>query len=207
MRHFLNLAILGLTLCAGACAHAVPVTYTLSGTISGEFAGTGFTSTQFVLTGTSDTELLESPDPGVSLAPLQTLVIELAGIGSFDALNKAYFFTNRDLGLAGFLDQLEGDLIDFAAPRFTSYDGVAAIDALAVAPDYLGMIGTSGGLLTLSGASQLILEVERADVALPEPGTLVLMLGPLALLARRRPARTAARLTAPTGRTAARPLD
>lgn len=201
MRHLLNLAILGLALCAGAGAHAVPVTYTLSGTISGELAGTGFTSTRFVLTGKSDSELLESPDPGASLAPLETLVIELAGIGSFDALNKTYFFTNRDLALAGFLDQLEGDLIDFAAPRFASYDGTAALDALPVAPDYLGLLDTSGGLLTLSGASGLILEVERADVALPEPGTLVLMLGPLALLARRR----AGRLTATTERTTARP--
>lgn len=99
-----------MALCAGACAHAVPVTYTLSGTISGELAVTGFTSTQFVFTGKSDSELLESPDPGASLAPLETLVIELAGIGSFDALNKTYFFTNRGLGVAGFLDQLEGNL-------------------------------------------------------------------------------------------------
>lgn len=126
------------------------------------------------MTGTSDADLLESPSADIGLIPLQSLDIDLAGIGLVEAVHKTYFFVNRSASLAGFLDQLDGDFIDLAAPDFKTYDGVTGAPSLPVDLDYAGTLSTSAGTLAISDMTAF-LTVTGINAEVPEPNTAALM--------------------------------
>jgi hypothetical protein len=174
MSRFLQTAATCLILMTSTFVHATPVSYVLAGTASGTLDGTAFNGVQFSITGTSDTDLLESPSADIGLMPLQSIDIDLAGIGLVEAVHKTYFFVNRSASLAGFLDQLDGDFIDLAAPGFKTYDGVTSTQSLPVDLDYAGTLGTSAGTLAISDMTAF-LTVTGIHAEVPEPNTAALM--------------------------------
>jgi hypothetical protein len=63
-------------------AHAVPITYTLSGTASGSLGGTPFTNEAFFVTAVGDTANVRSIGPGVPCNDLTNVTFTIGGVDS-----------------------------------------------------------------------------------------------------------------------------
>lgn len=186
MAKLLNMAMFCLLMLGIGSAKAIPVTYTLSGTATGDLAGVSFAQATFSLSGLGDSDALEEPETGVSLVALQYLTIELDGVGTFDALNETYFFSNRNVALAGFLDLVWGDIVDLAGP-FSDYDGISSLGPETVTGEFFGQFDTTGGLMSFTQMHDLVLQVSGE---VPEPNSLLLLAtAVLALAAYRKIAR------------------
>ena len=93
MRSILASAALALTLVGFvAPADAAPITYEISGIGTGSIGGTAFTDALVVFTGTADTANLELIFGFIHAIPLDTLTVNIAGVGTATLTEPAGLF-------------------------------------------------------------------------------------------------------------------
>ncbi len=168
-------------------ATAAPIVYTLSGVGSGHIGNDAFTDASFVFTGTADTDALVPIGGGVSVVPLLSLQVSVAGHGAGAAVDAFDFFVNNALAGAGFIDELSGDVLDVLAPLLAGFDGISALGPLSVDLDYLAPFITTAGEFQLDGARALSFSAQTDTLSVPLPATSWLVLLALAAAAGASP--------------------
>ena len=183
--------------CSAVTASALPITYQLTGSLSGDYNGTPFTDSAFTLTVAADTSdvvavswfdtndlygvgnysfLFAGPDLTGSLA--------VTGVGTFTFANRLWAWATQanylyPEGYFALGTDVEDVFLEVQNPLYASYHLVTAVGALPVTLSKTGTVpfsvsesgGTSGDL-TLTGASSLAFQAEGG---VPEPSTYVLV--------------------------------
>lgn len=170
--------IAGLTLTVAslvAPAQAAPITYTLSGTISGSLGDLLFTNKALTWKMTSDTTLLQSIGRGLSGVPAAELTFGISGLGLIMPSQQIYLAV-FDAPEIIFSDFNVSDGIEFGSPRFPGYDGITAIGPIPVSLIDSALLPTTLGVLIIDTASDL--EFQASTV--PEPVSLSLFAAGLA---------------------------
>lgn len=156
--------------------YASPIQYRVTGSGSGDLAGSSFSNANFEIEALADTSAATPVDVGVFVVALQSFSIQIAGFMTLEATNPTYFFVNQGASGAGFLDLFAGDFFDFVAPVFSTFDAISNIGPLAADSDFLNSFDTTGGILTLGSASQLEFSSTVQPLSVGEPGTISLVL-------------------------------
>ena len=197
--------------CSAVTASALPITYQLTGSLSGDYNGTPFTDSAFTLTVAADTSdvvavswfgtndlygagnyplVFTGPNLGGSLA--------ISGIGTFAFANRLWVLAAQAdslyPGVFGIGTDVEDVFIEVLDSFFETYHLDTAVAVLPVTLWQTGAVpfsvsesgGTSGELI-LTGASSLTFQAEGG---VPEPSTFVLVGAGLAGLAYARRKRT-----------------
>jgi hypothetical protein len=150
---------------------ANPILYQVTGTSTGTIGATAFTDASFALIGNADSTGEFQLSPGVFVNPLEGLSISLGGIGTVEALDAFYFYVNTSIPGGGFIDQAIGDVLDLGAPDFASYDGISPLGPISADELFLASFQTTGGVLSLSSADDLMFSVTQGAGTVPEPST------------------------------------
>jgi hypothetical protein len=162
-------------LCSSNAALADPITYQLTGTVSGTIGTTTLTNATFTFVGNGDSTGVFEPDPGVFVNPLSSVTVSLSGIGVASVIDAFYFYANPSVPGAGFIDIFTGDVLDFGATEFSSYDGVSPMGPLFdVSEILLAPFDTTDGTLNLSSATDLVFTTSNATTTTPEPSSFAL---------------------------------
>jgi PEP-CTERM motif len=170
-----TMATIALAIGISNSSWAASITFQITGIASGTIGTTVFSNTPLRFIGAGDSLTAIPVDVGVTLIPLEAVSVRLAGAGAFDAVDAFFFFVNQGIPGAGFINVLIGDVFDFDAPEFASYDGTSAIGPLSGATSFLAPFNTSSGLLSIDSiVDSKFLAVLGADV--PEPATIALAL-------------------------------
>lgn len=170
--------IAALALMAASCfstAQAAPITYTLSGTLSGSLDLVSFTDKAFTWTVTGDTKQRQMLRSGETAVPALTSLLDIADVGSsltpvdkFLASPGAPFFATF-----AFADVNGLDGVGFFAPELANYDGVSSIGPIAVNFNGTFLLPTNHGIVLFETGSDMMFQaVPDADA--PEPITLAL---------------------------------
>jgi hypothetical protein len=196
-----------------ACAlssagHANGIAYEFEGVATGgSFNGAPFAGA-FDIVATGDTSGVQTaPSPpyspntlvngsieGVPPTGLIHIAITLAGIGTVDVTDPAYFFNNQTFQVLGFGGSLFGDFFDFsssAIPALAGYNLTSSIGPFAVTGGGGQFVDTTGGLLLLGSPDAGVFSAQ----AVPEPAAwsmLLLGIGGLGVAMRTRRGRLAA---------------
>jgi len=82
-------------------AFAAPITYTMSGPVSGTLNGVAFTNAQITLVGTGDTSTIGAPGCSLPVVcnSLSSLTFTIAGVGSGTVTNTMIIFDNQNIGV------------------------------------------------------------------------------------------------------------
>lgn len=153
-----------------APAGAAPVTYTLSGFVSGSIDATGFTNTPFTWTLHGDTADYFLAVPGVWFLAFASSSIDIGGVGTATPTLDQYAINN--LFIPGELLMVDPGLtggVALSAPWLLDYDGITSADPRFVRLDAAFPIPTDMGDLMLDSAKWTL----TVD-GVPEPATLVL---------------------------------
>lgn len=182
-----------LVVAAGLCCLPITawgdaISYELTGEASGTVGITSFTDDSFSFTGQADTTGVSEILPGVFINPLEMGVVSVAGIGTGYVIDAFDFFVNQGLPGAGFIDVFTGDVLDFEAASFATYDGTSRFGPVSVSESFLAPYDTTLGTLNLTGTSDLVF---TATSAIPEPGSFALLGSAVVLLVLMRRKRTA----------------
>lgn len=203
MKYLLTLICALTLLTAGtAGANSWPITYQLSGTLSGSYYMNGaftpieFSNTPFslqvgalainvrpVTTLFSDDLYVVGEHPYTPGAPALTGILSINNVGSFTFLNKLYAadsqWNNMQPGIFEVGTDMEAAIIAVNNPFFENYQLMTHIAPLPV--DFLQVgasqfavseIGGSTGDLVLTDASSLMFQAEGG---VPEPSTVILL--------------------------------
>ena len=169
-------------------AQAAPITYTLSGTMSGSLGGTDFSNQPFTWTITGDTTAFVGPPPNEAVFAF-TNTISISGFSTADLTNSPYFVAANALGAdsVAFIDPLASEGVLFASPDFAFYDARNAIGPIPVEfIDGSSAIATDQGTLAVTNATDGSFQASTV----PEPATLAIfgagLLGAGALKRRRK---------------------
>jgi len=197
--------------CSAVTASALPITYQLTGSLSGDYNGTPFTDSAFTLTVAADTSdvvavswfdtndlygvgnyplVFTGPNLGGSLA--------ISGIGTFAFANRLWVLAAQANslypGVFGIGTDVEDVFVEVLDAFFETYHLETAVAALPVTlwqtgtvPFSVSELGGTSGDLTLTGASSLAFQAEGG---VPEPSTFVLIGVGMAGLAYARRKRT-----------------
>ena len=171
---------------------AASITYTITGTGSGQVGASTFTNAAYTIQVTADTaQVVPLGTPG-NLGfevPSLTALITVAGIGTVTVTEPTRMFVSNTHVGAGFSRIL--DLLDVEHPLFATWDLKTPIGPLAdLEPFAIAQftdLSTSLGLMTLSSSSNVTFEATGGEAqavlvpTLSETGFLVLTLA-LALL-------------------------
>lgn len=166
-----------------SAAQAAPITYTLSGTISGSFDLQPFSNAAFTWTITGDTTQKQMLATGFSGVPAQTSLLDIAGVGSSLAPAEQIFAVPGAPAFStfAFADTDEVDGIGFAAPELGSYDGVSSLSPIAVTLNGTSLFTTTQGTVFFETGSDMTFQaVATPEPSVPEPITLPLFAGGLA---------------------------
>ena len=161
---------------------ATPIVYKLSGDFTGTVNANLFLNAPFVLTGVADTDTIFEVDVGVYINPIESLSINLFGIGVIGVQNPFYFFVNQGASVAGFIDGLLGDVLDFESIPFAFYDGSMAMAAFAVSTVFLAPFDTTQGTLEFNRMDDVTFAAFVPVNHVPEPPTVTIFLAGLLLL-------------------------
>jgi hypothetical protein len=161
----LLVSIAGSTACP---ASAAPITYTLSGIATGSIGANNFTNAAFTFTGYGDDSDVSLAGPGVFANELMSASIDVSGIGTGDAVDPFNIFVNQSIPGAGFTDVFTGDVIDFSAAEFASYDLASPLGPVDVDETFLAPFDTTAGTVDLSSTTNLEF---TATTAIPEPSS------------------------------------
>jgi hypothetical protein len=162
---------------------AAPITYTLSGTLSGSVGATPFTNVAFTFTFTGDTGGVFAPGPaGVLLNPIPSNSI-LLGAQSGQFTEPVDTIVNANTGDAGFVDPALTKGLTIPNAGFVGWNLATGIGPLpnVGAPTAVGIFNTSFGTLTLTSAQGVTFGAVVS--AVPEPvSTALLGIGLLAFV-------------------------
>jgi hypothetical protein len=182
---------------APMAAFAAPITYTISGTMSGSLGDASFSNAAVTYTGVGDTSnvsFVSLPQSGlVPFVALSSLTVSIAGVGTVHATDAFAFFNNQAFATAGFTDlTILDDVFDVTADALASWDGLSAIGPLDVTDNFLADFPTDGGTLDITSAD-LSLDAAEGTGAIPvsEPASAALLgvaLTGLAVIRRRKTA-------------------
>ena len=179
--------------------HAAPITYTFSGIGSGQvFGGAFFNNAPFTISLSADTDnvvpLLFPTHPELTavIVDCSSSTFSITGLGTGMFTVPTVVFDNLSLGALGFSVAvpagLPSDVLDIKAPDFFSYGLTTSIGPVGpVDSSYLSFImPTTLGNLALSSASTISFDA----VIVPEPSTILMVVGGAFLLLPRRICRT-----------------
>lgn len=173
--------IAALALMTASCfsaAQAAPITYTLSGTLSGSLELASFTDKAFSWTVTGDTTQKQTLGSGLSAVPALTSFLEIADVGSpitpmggeVLASSGAPLFATFAFDIG---DGLDG--VGFFAPELAGYDGLRSMAPIAVNFTGTFLLTTDQGMLLFETGSDMMFQaVTVPDADTPEPITLPL---------------------------------
>lgn len=171
--------IAALALMAASCfstAQAAPITYTLSGTLSGSLELASFTDKAFSWTVTGDTTQRQTLGSGLSAVPAMTSLLDIADVGSpITPMGGEVLASSGAPLFATFAFEI-GDSLDgvgFFAPELAGYDGLRSMAPIAVNFTGTFLLTTEQGMLLFETGSDMFFQaVTVPDV--PEPITLTL---------------------------------
>lgn len=178
MRPSLTSAV-ALGLLAGMAALAVPaqagpITYTFTGTVSGNVSGTAFTNSLLTLTAVGDTTSVTQAG-SVFRNSVGPITFTLTGVGAGTSLNSFTVFDNQTNGIAGLTDQTTTfDVFDESSPSFTTYDLRSSLGPLPTGFPFtstLRPLQTTLGAITISSSSNDTFTA--SPPAVPEASTTV----------------------------------
>lgn len=162
---------------------AAPISYQIQGSGSGTVGSSAFSSATFIITGFGDSANLFSIGSGVFVTPLESLSVNLSGLGQSNAVNASFWYLNQAVPGVGFIDVLDGDIFDVEALRFASYDGVSSLETISVLAVFLAPFMTDAGLLSFDVVSDVTFTALSVANAAPEPSAGALFTIGLLLLA------------------------
>ena len=157
-KYFLMSVVLFLTFSAANPARAVPISYTFEGVGTGSLGGTAFTSEQFTISVSADTDLVVVPFPGSSLSRTENLAANISFSGGSGGIFTVPTSTvvRRDLGDIIF-GRLDFNLALFSTfrPEYMSYDLISDIGPLTdlnpeIPLNQFSNVPLDTGLLTFS---------------------------------------------------------
>lgn len=189
--------IAALALMAASCisaAQAAPITYTLSGTLSGSLDLVSFTDKAFTWTVTGDTKQKKMLGSGQTAVPALTSLLDIADVGSsLTPVDKFLASPGAPLFATFAFADVDGlDGVGFFAPELGNYDGVSSISPIAVNFTGTFLLPTNHGIVLFETGSDMMFQaVTVPDANVPEPITLTLFgagLAGIGAMRRRRKA-------------------
>ena len=176
-----TLVLAALALCAASvAAHADPVTYTLSGTMSGSVGSNTFTDSATVLTFVGETSGLLSLGAGFYTNTDGVSTITIAGLGTATFLSPALGVESQFNG-AAFYDLSNGFAVGIYDPFLGDYALTSPLsDAAYFSESFAAGFGTSetttlGELTITDGDFQNPTTTFTATAITPEPSGLLLL--------------------------------
>jgi hypothetical protein len=162
----------------GSAASATPVTYVLTGDLSATLGTTTLSDAAFTWTITGDTTALTTaPTYGFPEVPAITDVIDISGLGDVEPTPQMFVAIYEEN--AAFIDGTSRNGITWVAAALSTWDAVTPIGPVNVQSTGFAPLATDLGLLTNEDPTNLVF-TETAGAPVPEPGTLGLLLGPIA---------------------------
>jgi len=174
---------------------AASITYTFSGTGTGDLNGVPFTDTAFTITSQANTGSINPACfTGVYCVRSNPATIAIAGFGpaTFTTATEVFDNISGVLGFERWFDM--PDLLDLSNPAFVTYNLATSIGPIFVPTPFSvnqwncsdGCVNTTQGILNFSAISNVTFTASTGP-AVPEPATLTLLgLGYLAVGAARR---------------------
>ena len=162
---FLSIALfLALPLAAG------PITYTMTGFLSGSLGTAPVTAAAFTFVFNGDTANVTGTNP--LLNPAISNSISITGFGSGQFTEAIDVGVNPTNGIGGFADTSLASALTFQNAGFVGWDLATPIGPLASASPYWasGVFTTSLGTLSITGARDLTFQA----TTVPEPATAAL---------------------------------
>jgi len=166
------------------------VTYTFSGTGTGDLGGAAFTNADFRVTITGNTGDISLLGPGILDIVNLPAVIEVAGLGSLSFANPVYVFNNQTAQVVGFGDysfgDFQGDFWDQPSHLLVTYNLATTFGPITTsAPIFFGIFtDTDRGFLELTQSAGTAATFKAQVAAVPEPSSALLFGLGLACLAR-----------------------
>jgi hypothetical protein len=134
-------------------AFAAPITYTLSGPVSGTLGATPFTNAQITIVATGDTSTVDCGAP-IFCNTLSSVTFTINGVGSGTVTDGLSIF-DATVGTLG-LERTTGGLVDWIdhdAIEFQTFNLATSLGPITVAPrtPQVAVATTAGGLNLTSG--------------------------------------------------------
>ena len=190
--HFMrSFAIVAIALMSVAApAKAAIIDFVLTGELSGDLDGTGFTDAAFTLTFSGDTDDLVPFPNGILFDTITAPVFTISGLPTATVTEPSIFGFNDDNDIA-FLAGVGPDFLGFTLPDGTDIGSPIAPTAVGIL--YGDWVDTDQGPLDLNGIDGPIDAIFSSTIAgdVPTVGSLPLLLTGIGLLligARRRKA-------------------
>jgi len=166
---------------SSVAAHAVPVTYTLSGYFSGSIGSTSFTNTQLVFSMTGDTSNVTTlPGGNYYINTVGESTVNLDGIGTAIFTSPTFGVESQysDFGRpdsVSFYDNYSSWAVTVLSSSFNGYNLTAPFGPITdeAADNRLGSAPTSLGSLVILGETGDA--TFQATAATPEPSSLALL--------------------------------
>lgn len=175
-----------------SAAQAKPITYTLTGNLTGDIDFRPLTNAAFTWTITGDTTQLQKTQSGFFGVPAQVDSLVIAGVGLATPVDQLFAISGApNFDTFAFGDTTGGGSgVGFAAPQLATYDGISSIGPIAVDSTGTFLIGTDKGTIFFVSGSNLIFQAVTAPnvPGVPEPLTLTLFGAGIGVMRRRRKA-------------------
>lgn len=168
---------------------AAMITYTFSGTGTGDLNGNNFTNASFRVTVIGDITNIFPFLPGTLDIVNLPATIEISGLGTVNFSNPVYVFNNQPNTVVGFGDytdmDFQGDFWDQSSNLLATYGLNTSFGPITTTqPTFAIFTDTNRGFLSLEQTGSATFQASLASV--PEPSSAVLLCLGIASLARPR---------------------
>ena len=148
-------------------ASARPITYVLTGDLTGTLGSAPLPDSGFTWTITGNTSTVTSIDTFPSV-PAITDVISISGIGNLLPAVQFYAAVGNAYNEVGFIDITNSLGGGWDAPAFATWNGVTPIGPVSVVLNDIFPFATDQGLLAVTTATNLV----YTATVVPEPGSM-----------------------------------